>query len=183
METGLSLAANGLAWVLAFVLARASLHKLTDFYRTVGAALDYGAAPEAWVPRLVRVLALIEAGTALALLIAPVRPMAGLVAAVLFAGYGLLMARALRQGKVEIDCGCGGAPTPVSGLSLLRNAVLVGLSLAVALLPVNAIGIAGAILGLCAGLTLFASYGLLEKFASYLPNIRQLRRDLSKGSM
>ncbi|MBD9527339.1 MauE/DoxX family redox-associated membrane protein [Paracoccus sp. PAR01] len=183
METGLSLAASGLAWVLALVLCRASLHKLTDFYRTVGAALDYGAAPEAWVPRLVRLLGIVEAGCVLALIVPASRPFAGMVAAILFAVYALLMARVLRQGRVQIDCGCGGAPQPISGLSLLRNGVLTGAGVAVALLPVAATGPLGAILGLLCGLTLFASYALLEKFASHLPQIRQVRHDLSRGSM
>lgn len=183
MDLGLSLAANGLGWFLALVLGRAGRHKLTDFYRAVGAALDYGAVPEAWIPPVVRLLGIIETGCALALVLPATRPWAGIVALGIFAGYRLLMARVLWQGRREIDCGCGGAPQPVSGLSLLRNAVLSAAAAPVALLPAASVGLTGFIVALACGFTLFASYALLEKFASHLPQIRQVRSDLSRGSL
>ncbi len=175
MAVALSLAGLALAAFLALILARASWHKLADHYRAVGAALDYEAVPESWVPHLVRGLAVTEAAAALALVAPLTRPAGALAAAALFAGYALLMARALGQGRTEIDCGCGGAPQPISPVMLVRNGVLAALALATALLPAEPVGFPGMLIAVAAALTLLASYGLAEKLASHLPHVRAAR--------
>lgn len=157
---------------LVIVLARAAWHKIDRYLETVGFAQGYGLVPEAAAAPVVRALTLAEIAAILLLLVPATRPFGGLVGAGLFAGYGLLMAAALRQGRTRIECGCGGPPQLVSGFTLARNAGLAALGLAVALLPVAPVPPMGALLAIVAALVLAAQYGILEKLASHLPNIR-----------
>ncbi len=116
-------------WVAALLL-HGALAKLADrnlFHQHLAA---YGV-PEALQPALVWALLLAEGVAALGL-VTPWRPAAALLAAGLLALYGGAMAWHLWRGRV-LDCGCGGAPLPLSTALVLRNAVLVGVALAAAL--------------------------------------------------
>lgn len=167
------LAAATVTSFLVLILARAAWHKGQAFHQTVGFAQGYGLVPASWTPALVRGLMLAETLLVLALLLPASRPLGGVMAAALFAGYGLLMVLALAHGRREIDCGCGGAPQIVSGLTVGRNLLLTALALAVAAVAPAPIGTLGALLSVTAGLTFYAIYCLAEKLASHLPNIRQ----------
>ncbi|MDO6458396.1 MauE/DoxX family redox-associated membrane protein [Celeribacter halophilus] len=167
------LASATLTSFLVLVLARAAWHKWQAFYETVGFAQGYRIVPRHLVPAIVRGLMGVEVITILTLLLPFTRPFGGIMAAVVFAGYGLLMATALLRGQTEIDCGCGGAPQIVSGLTLGRNTVLTVMAFSVGLLTVGPVGPAGAVTAITAGITLYAVYGVAEKLASHLPHIRQ----------
>lgn len=167
-----ALASLTLTALLVIVLARACWHKLDRFLETVGFAQGYGLVPEAWTAPVVRALTAAEAAAIVALLVPATRPLGGIAAAGLFAGYGVLMALALRRGRSEIDCGCGGPPQVVSGLTLGRNAGLAAAGLAVAALPVASVPPLGAAIALVAALVLAAQYGVAGKLASHLANIR-----------
>ncbi|WP_138466530.1 MauE/DoxX family redox-associated membrane protein [Poseidonocella sp. HB161398] len=158
---------------LVLVLARAAWHKAAAYHETVGFAQGYGLVPAAWTYPIVRALTAAEMLAILLMFLPATRAFGGLLAAGLFAGYGVLMGLALRHGRSEIDCGCGGAPQPVSALTLGRNAVLAALALGIAAIPAGTVGAIGALVSLAAGLTFFAVYGVAEKLASHLPNIRR----------
>ena len=162
---------------LVILLARAAWHKIAHHLETVGFAQGYGLVPEAWAAPIVRALAGAEIAILLALLFPATRALAGLAAAGLFAGYGLLMAAALLKGRRRIDCGCGGAPQIVSGFTLARNACLAALGLAVAALPVAGVAPFEAAAALAIALAFAAVFAVIEKLASHLPHIR--REDLS----
>jgi hypothetical protein len=168
-----SLASVTITTLLAIVLARACWHKLDRYLETVGFAQGYGLVPDAWAARLVRALTVAEAATVLALLVPATRPLGGLAAAGLFAGYGLLMAAVLLGGRSRIECGCGGPPQLVSAFTLARNAGLTALGLAVAVLPVATVPPADALVAIAAALVFAAMYGVAERLASHLPHIRQ----------
>lgn len=173
MATFASLASVTITTFLVIVLARAVWHKLERFLETVGFAQGYGLVPDAWAAPIVRALALAESAAILALMVPAWRQTGGALAAGLFAGYGLVMATALAQGRVRIDCGCGGPPQIVSAFTLLRNAVLSALALAAALLPDAVLPrpeVAAAIAG---ALVLAVIYAIIERLASHLPHIRQ----------
>ncbi|MEY8830127.1 MauE/DoxX family redox-associated membrane protein [Sedimentitalea sp. XS_ASV28] len=172
MEAIAPLASVTITTFLVIVIMRAAWHKLERFLETVGFAQGYGVVPDRWAAPIVRVLTAIEIGIVLALLIPATRMPGAVAAALLFTGYGLLMATALMRGRSEIDCGCGGAPQIVSGYTLLRNAILAGLALIVAVLPAQAIGAVDAAAAIAAALVLAAIYAVVEKLASHLPNIR-----------
>lgn len=158
---------------LAILLARSLWHKIDRFLETVGFAQGYGLVPDRWAAPAVRALTLAEAATLLALAWPGLRHAGGVMAAALFAGYGLLMALALWQGRSRIECGCGGAPQIVSAYTLLRNATLAALAMAVALLPARTVTPAEAAAAIAAALVLWAILTTIEMLASHLPHIRQ----------
>jgi hypothetical protein len=115
-------------WTAALLL-HAAIAKLADrglFHQHLAA---YGV-PDAAQPVLVWALPLAEAAAALGL-VTPWRPAAALLAAGLLALYGAAMAWHLLRGRV-LDCGCGGAPLPLSAALVARNAVLAAVALAAA---------------------------------------------------
>lgn len=116
-------------WIAALLL-HGALAKLADrhlFHQHVAA---YGM-PDVLQPALVWGLPLAEAAAALGL-VTTWRTAAALGAAALLVLYGGAMAWHLARGRV-LDCGCGGAPLPLSGALVLRNAVLVAVALCAAL--------------------------------------------------
>lgn len=166
-----ALSSLALTTFLVALLARAAWHKAQTFHESIGFAHGYALVDEARVAPILRALIAAEA-LAVALLIVPATRVAGgLLAAGLFAGYAVLMALALRDGRSRIECGCGGPPQVVSGWTLGRNAVLVALSLAVTILPAMPVGAAGAALALVAGLGFWAIYAVAERLASHIPHI------------
>lgn len=168
-----SLASVTITSFLAILLARTVWHKFDRFLETVGFAQGYGLVPDRWAALIVRALTLAEAGIVLALLLPVSRPLGGLMAAGLFAGYGAIMALALWQGRDRIDCGCGGPPQIVSGFTLTRNAVLTGMALTVATLPAAPVPPPAAAIAVAGALVLAAIYAIIERLASHLPHIRQ----------
>lgn len=158
---------------LVVILTRAAWHKFDAYLETIGFAQGYDLVPEAWVPGILRALMLAEAAAVLALLLPQTRMFGGLLAAGLFAGYGLLMALALSQGKREIDCGCGGLPQVVSGFTLARNGVLVALALFVSTFHDVLLRPLEAAVAIGGGLVLAMIYAVIERLASHIPHIRQ----------
>lgn len=168
-----SLAAITLTGFLVIVLARAVWHKLDRFLETVGFAQGYQLIPERWTAPVVRGLTIAEAAAVLALIAPGLRPLGGLLAAGLFAGYGALMAVALSRGRSRIDCGCGGPPQIVSAFTLARNAVLTLMAATVAFMPPVAAAPADVAAAVAGALVLAAVYAVIEKLASHLPHIRR----------
>ena len=157
---------------LAVLLLRAAWHKAQSFLETTGFVADYGLVPPGREALVTRALIGLEA-LAVALLVLPATRVAGtLLAAALLAGYGAAMALALRAGKTRIDCGCGGTPQFVSGLTIGRNAVLAALALWLAALPAGPMGGAmAALVTVLAGVTLWAIYGTVEKLLANFGHI------------
>lgn len=115
---------------VAALLLHAALAKLVDrplFHQHLAA---YGL-PAPLQPVLLWALPGAEAAAALGL-VTPWRQAAALLAAALLALYGAAMAWHLVRGH-RLDCGCGGAPLPLSWALVLRNAALAMLALAAAL--------------------------------------------------
>jgi hypothetical protein len=173
MATIGSLASVTITGFLVIVLVRGAWHKAASFLETVGFADGYELVPEWWTATIVRGLIAIEVTVVLALVIPALHVCGALMAAGLFAGYGMLMAIALLRGKREIDCGCGGPPQLISTFTLCRNAVLTGLALAAAVLPVTSVSLGETAFAIAAALVLTGDYVLIERLASHLPNIRQ----------
>lgn len=118
----------------ALLLTASALHKATARERLAAAT-----AKLAGTGALAGQLLLIVAGTAeivaaACLLIEPLRPSGALIAAALWAGYALALAR--RRGQT-LDCGCDLAARakPVTWALVLRSAALALLAGILALLP------------------------------------------------
>ena len=119
---------------VGLLLIISALHKvrhMDDFRRAVR---GYELVPVSLEMVPVFALPVMEAVAGIGLLVPAMAPAAGLLAAGIFAVYGLLIAVSLFRGKLEIDCGChfGQRESRLSFWMLPRNAVLALL----ALLPV-----------------------------------------------
>jgi len=114
--------------LLAFILARAALHKWRARARFAEHLRAYRLLPDALVAPAAIVLMFAETTVAITLL-NPEWRAPGLIAAALFALYAAAMAINLSRGRTELDCGCGGAlaaRTTLDWLLVSRNALLVG---------------------------------------------------------
>lgn len=122
---------------LAALWLAAGCHKLADLKEFARSLEAYDIAPRALLPLLGRLLPVLELALAAGLLIAPTRPAAALLGALLLAGYGVAIALNLRRGRRGLDCGClvFGAPSQISAALLWRNAAAAVASLSVGLLP------------------------------------------------
>jgi hypothetical protein len=124
---------------LALLFASAAWHKLRDAhgFRLVLAA--YRVLPDALVTAAGRTITALEAGVALAWIVAAGGVLAAAGAIGLLATYSSAIAVNLLRGRRTIDCGCGvgGAPQPIGAWLLARNAGLAALAL-FAIRPVGA---------------------------------------------
>ena len=159
--------------LLALIFLRAAWHKATARLETAGIVRAYGLVPDAWAGPLVPLLAAAEAAVVAALALPAARPLGALGAAALLLGYAGAMALAMRAGRTAIDCGCGGAPQPLSGALLVRNASLAAVALGLAAAPAGSVAPGAAAAGVAGGLTLWFFLGAFEAVHS---NVRHLRR-------
>lgn len=123
-----------LSLFLALVLMMAAAHKVTDRERLAASATALTGAPAALGSVLSFGAAAYEAVVALALLFPTSRPSGALLAAGLWALYGVALAR--RFGST-LDCGCSFASRekPVDSFAVARAVGLAVMSIAVFLLP------------------------------------------------
>lgn len=110
--------------VTALVFARAALHKLWDFTSFTGFVADYGLLPEPLVKPVSAALVAAELAVVASTLVPSAHAVAAALAVVLFAVYAGAMAAAMRAGRDRVECGCGGAPQPLSWTLVARNGVL-----------------------------------------------------------
>ncbi|CAD5106890.1 MauE/DoxX family redox-associated membrane protein [Zestomonas carbonaria] len=125
------------ALTVAAILASAASHKLRAPRRFARQLEDYRLLPQALLGAATRLIPLLEAALALALLVPASRHPAALGAAALLAGYASAIGINLWRGRRDIDCGCAGPEQaqPLRPSLLLRNAVLVALALLASLAP------------------------------------------------
>jgi hypothetical protein len=122
------------AIALGLLLAGAAWHKARSFAVFSAVLADYRLLPPVLVAPAARLLPLAEAALAIGWLSGRERTFVTVMTAGLFALYGVAMAVNLLRGRVHISCGCGlgggsGAEQVLSWTLVLRNALLVGLSL------------------------------------------------------
>ena len=119
------------AWTLAGILLFAATHKLRNYLAFRGILGQYRLLPEPLVPAAASAVIAAEAAAGLALL-APAglvsRAAAAFMAALLLCVYTGAIAVNLARGRIAIDCGCGGEPTPLSGWLIARNGFLLVLA-------------------------------------------------------
>lgn len=121
----LQLAATGLTLI---VLARAVTEKALGYDIFVANLRDYRLLPDAMAPAAAAALLATEAAAIVALLLPALLPLGAMLAALLLAIYAAAMALALRSGRREIECGCGGDGQIVSWALVGRNGVLIAIA-------------------------------------------------------
>lgn len=84
-----------------------------------------------WIQRLVKLIGVFELCLAFALVIPATRNVAATLIIVVLLGYVGMMAYQLYQGKLDMDCGCGGAASQlkINGSLLIRNLIFSVLTL------------------------------------------------------
>lgn len=125
VQSMLTLTQATIAFFLALLFVRAALHKLGDRYRFQGILADYGLLPEGSLSVAAFAVPVAELAIAVLLLIPATRPIGAALAGTLLIGYAIVMAISLARGQYLMDCGCGGAPEPISWMLVARNAGLV----------------------------------------------------------
>ena len=114
---------------LALVFALSVSHKLRDYARFRASLGAYQLFPERWLGLFAPLVILLELAAIVAILL-PTGPGVS-VAFGLLVIYTVALTINLLRGNTSIDCGCGDAPTPISGWLLLRNGGLLLLALPV----------------------------------------------------
>ncbi|WP_417451415.1 MauE/DoxX family redox-associated membrane protein [Kordiimonas sp.] len=122
---------------LAIVLGASAYKKVTDMESFKASVETYAEFPQGVAGVLIPLVPLSEFTVAVALLAPATSIYAAVVAAVLFAGYGLLIAKAVLTGRTAADCGCSfsGKTIPLRGALLWRNLGLVIAALVLAFAP------------------------------------------------
>jgi Methylamine utilisation protein MauE len=125
---------------LGVLLAGAAWHKTRSLAGFAAVLADYRLLPPILVAPAARLLPLAEAALAIGWLSGRARTFVAVLTAGLIALYAVAIAVNLLRGRVHISCGCGlgggsGAEQTLSWNLVLRNVLLVGLSL-LPLLPV-----------------------------------------------
>lgn len=120
---------------LSLFMAQAGLHKLLRRDEFLVALEGYDLLPKSAHAPAASLLALIELGLALAILLPPVSAMAALGCAGLLTFYALAMVSTVLRGRAGVDCGCswGRLQSPVGWSAIARNILLVAFALVCAL--------------------------------------------------
>lgn len=129
--------AIAIAAFLAWLFLVAGWHKLRHPAQFSELAAQYLPAPlrPLWRDGLVYPVGALEIAVALTLLLPQARSGAALTAAALLAGYALMMAWQLLQGRRDLRCGCAGPASDVlvSPALVARNLLTASLALLLAL--------------------------------------------------
>lgn len=173
-----------LGWAFALLFAWGLLHKLANWREFLANLAEYAILPAA----LNASFAVLFAGVEALLVVAWLGPWISIpvtvaVTVALLAVYALAMAINLVRGRVYVDCGCGGAPTPLSWLLVVRNlglialaplAVLEGETTPLALLESEAASVSGWNYAL-AGVAVLAAAALYAASNQLIRNAVELR--------
>jgi len=165
------------ALAVAVLFASAASHKLRAPQRFARQLEDYALFPPPLLAPLTRLVPLLEAGLALALLLPATRPWAALGAALLLAVYAAAIGINLWRGRRDIDCGCSGPGQvqPLRPVLLLRNGILAALALLAGLTPeTRALGVLDGLIALLAGGTLVLVYTAADTLLANAPLLRAL---------
>jgi hypothetical protein len=131
--------ADVIALALAALFGRAALDKLTSRLQFREVLEAYQVLPRGLIAPAALAVPLIESLIAVALAVgclqAAVRPIAGVLAAIVLGAYGASIAINLLRGRTHLDCGCSpaGEPRPIGAWMVARNALLAAVALAAAL--------------------------------------------------
>ena len=120
----LRLLSGSTAAFMALLMLRAGLLKVRDLARFEGVLTDYDLANGPVVKVLRLAVPTLELAAAATLCLATTQAIGAALAGGLLLVYAAAMAAALARGRSEIDCGCGGPPSPIGWSLVARNAIL-----------------------------------------------------------
>lgn len=133
------MAADALVYFLVFVLASAAVHKLMARARLAAAAARLLQTSPALGEVFSLGAATVEAVAAVLLLIAPLRPVGAVLAALIWMAYGVaLLAARLRRERIDCGCRFGGTAKHVDRFAVAQAFVLAGAAALIVWLPTSA---------------------------------------------
>ena len=100
------------------------MHKVTDFGSFAGFVADYQIVPKSLETAAARAVVAVEMALVVLLIVEETRLIGAMLAMLLLSGYAAAIAINLRRGRVQVLCGCGGAPQYLSSMLVARNGVL-----------------------------------------------------------
>jgi hypothetical protein len=151
------------AWLLAGIFIRALKHKIGAWPRFCASLAAYQLVPEKGVKPAGILLVVTEVMTVFALLMVHT---AGFIAASgLLCIYTAAIVINMLRGRSYIDCGCGDAPTGLSGWLLLRNGVLIILAM-LGLLSDIELSMAILLAGIGLAIVAMTLYGALDQLVT-----------------
>jgi Methylamine utilisation protein MauE len=165
-----------------FILAFASVGKLSDLTQFAVALREYEILPQRLIALGAKVVVVFEAILAAALFSGTWMRLSLGIASILFVGFAAAVAWALARGR-NIDCGCFGGilRTKVSRSSVVANSAVAGLAVVAIPLsePIHAKGsvLSYLVVGTCS-LLLAGVYVL----AAYAASVRLRLREIGEGS-
>lgn len=171
-------AGHALAIAAALVLLVGVVAKLRDWPSFRGALDAYRLLPEVLVTPVALALPALELIAAVALLFVPYRVAGAVLALVVLATVTSAVAVNVLRGRVDIDCGCGGAEgrQRLSWGLVLRNAVLMAV-IAVGAQPgsVRELGALDYTTLVLASLALYGLYATASQLVANRPGLEALR--------
>ena len=157
------------------VLARAVMEKFSAYGIFVANLRDYRLLPDALAPVAAPALVAAELAGILCLLLPATSAIGAIFACALLTLYALAMAAALRAGRHEIECGCGGEGQMVSWALVARNGVLIAISVSILLgTSARAMTWPDVLVGLVAVFLLFLLLAIAEQAIGTSAAIRRL---------
>ncbi len=113
-----------------------------------------------------------EVAVVLSLLVPGFSALGGVLAAALLLLYAAAMAAAMRAGRPHVECGCGGAPQPLSATLIGRNAVLAAIACLAVLAEPAALDVGEVSAALAGGFALFVFYLLADQILANAAMVR-----------
>ena len=164
------------AGAIAIVFARAIVEKSSNFVIYAATLRDYRLIPEGLAPFAAVCVFVAEISTVAFLVMPETRGFGAVCAMALLALYAIAMALALRAGREEIECGCGGEGQIVSWALVARNVALIGVA-ALMLAPASQRALASFDHAqvVCAILIFWIALATVEKTIESQSAVRRLR--------
>jgi hypothetical protein len=155
----------------ALLLLASGLHKLIRQDRARTVIHEFAGVPRYLAPFTLAAVVATELLASVLLWIPSCRAAGAVLAAAIWAGYLLLILRAIADGRRDVDCGCsfGAAHSPLGVFHLVRNLALTSFAILVAVVSVSS-G-AGPITAsqILVGVALLALYGALDQVMGLQP--------------
>jgi len=174
-------AATACAFV-ALLFVRAALHKMGDAARFEGVLADYGLVPDVALRAATRAVPALELACAAALALGPARAFGAWAGVALLMGYAGAMGLNLMRGRTEIDCGCGGAPEPLSWALVARNLLLSAALVPAALGAAAPLAWTETLTAWAVGLLILLCWGGVEQLLANAGRMRQDARSLAQSA-
>jgi hypothetical protein len=154
-----------------WLLGAAAIHKAARWTHSLSVMRRFAGVPGALAaPALGAALAL-ESAAAAMLLVGRGRAAGAVLAVLIFGLYAALIARAVAQGRRDVDCGCSFGPAlrPLGAFQIARNLVLAALAAFIAGVAAHGGAVSGRATLAVGGLALLALYGALDQVMSLQP--------------